>query len=84
MEALYLGYQTGKYLLVTEVHMEQVLGAIMCMHVCVPLLRMIYEENFPHYLPAEDPESVIPFIFPCQTDRFSSQTVSFVIQNQGR
>ena len=42
----------------------------MCVHVCVPLLKMIYEENFPHYLPAEDPESVIAFISPCKTDHF--------------
>ena len=63
---------------------ENVLGAIICVHVCLSLLKMIYEENFPHYLPAEDPESVIPFISPCKTDHFFSQTVSFVIQNQGR
>ena len=55
----------------------------MCVHVCVPLLKMIYEGKFPHGLPAEDPEFVISFISPCKTDQFFSQTpLSFVIQNQ--
>ena len=55
----------------------------MCVHVCLPLLKMIYEGKFPHGLPAEDPEFVISFISPCKTDQFFSQTpLSFVIQNQ--
>ena len=56
----------------------------MCVYVCVCVLigDDLTRTIFPHHLPVEDPEAVIPFTPACKTDHLFSQTLPFVIQNQ--